>query len=83
MPTISIATFYITPGIEDSCQGIQSRLDFIDRLIGKFQSGDYGRGDEDYGIYSVPFACADRSYEIWISHDEDQDYPLAYLAGER
>ena len=80
---ISIAQFCITPGIEDSCQGIQFRLDFLDRLVAKFKAGDYGRGDSDYGIYTVPFQCTDSSFEVWISHDPDSEFPLVYLALER
>ena len=84
----SIATFYVTPGVIDACGGDQARLDFIDTRVARYQSGDYGRGDSDYGIYSVPFATADGASEIWISPFDDPDesdspLPIVYLAPER
>ena len=83
MTTISIAHFYVSPGVIDSCDGVQSRVDFLDGLVARFRAGDYGRGDSDYGIYTTPFQCVDSSREVWISHDPDVDFPIVYLAPER
>ena len=80
--------FYLTPGVIDALGGDPYRVGYVDGLVSKFVSGDYGRGDSDYGIYSVPFATSDRANEVWISPFDDPDesddpLPIVYLAPER